>query len=179
MEKTQDNISEFVDKIDSEQSEKLKELTSRLNEDRHNRQMQQEKLAFGISRISPAAVFNLVSTTFFGTSLDLKNNFLKQAAIYSETFNAFIRKKTGEDAGSLGAVIKRATTAAIASTRGEKVEPPPTKPINPREIPEFIYQAPELYNILYDALPDIAILILFNLIFFSGAFISFLRYDLR
>ena len=179
MDKTQDSIAEFVDKIDSEHSEKVKELTGRLNEDRHNRQMQQEKLAFGISRISPAAVFNLASTTFCGTSLDLKNNFLKQAAIYSETFNAFIREKTGEDAGSLGAVLKRATTAAIASARGEKVEPPSTKPINSREIPEFIYQPSELSDILYDALPDIALLILFNIIFFSGAFISFLRYDLR
>jgi ABC-type transport system involved in multi-copper enzyme maturation permease subunit len=171
--KAQDSIIQFLNEIETENSKKVEDLTSRLNEERHNKQVQQEKLAFGISRISPAAVFNLASTTLCGTSLDLKNHFLNQASIYSETFAEFIRRKTGHNPGDLGFIYK----AAAARASGEKTEP--AKPINPREIPEFLYQPPELSNILHDALPDIAILILFNLIFFSGAFLTFLRYDLR
>jgi hypothetical protein len=53
------------------------------------------------------------------------------------------------------------------------------KPINTGDIPEFVYQPPEVSHILKESLPDITILILFNFVFFAGAFLVFLRYDLR
>jgi ABC-type transport system involved in multi-copper enzyme maturation permease subunit len=170
MEKTQKKVNEFLEKINDENNKKVENLTSRLNEERRNKQVQQEKLAFGISRISPTAVFNLAATTLCGTSLELKNYFQEQAALYTESFAEFIRKKTGRNIGGPRIVIRL--------TREEE-EAQKSQPINPREIPEFLYQPPELSGILGDALPDIAILMLLNLIFFSGAFLSFLRYDLR
>lgn len=171
--KTQESVINFLQRMDREQDKKLEDLTSRLNEERNNKQIQQEKLAFGISRISPAAVFNLASTTLCSTSLGLKDHFQKQASISSDTFAGFIREKTGHEVGDLGFIYR----SAAASATGEKVKQ--NKPINPREIPEFLYQPPKLSDILRSALPNIAILLLFNLIFFCGAFLSFLRYDLR
>ena len=169
MEKRQKEINDFLNEVNTENNKKVENLTSRLNEERHNRQVQQEKLAFGISRISPAAVFNLASTTLCGTSLELKDHFQKQASSYSESFAEFIRGKTGRNLGGMIIIFKGP---------GEE-EPQKPKPINPREIPEFAYKPPEVSVILHDALPDIAILLLYNLIFFIGAFLSFLRYDLR
>ena len=166
----QTRINDFLQKITDENNEKLENLTSRLNEERRNIQIKQEKLAFGISRISPAAVFTLAATTLSGTSLELKNYFLKRAEEYSESFAGFLREKTGHNVGGSRIVIR-------VESGEEKKKPP--QPINPGEIPEFVYKSPELAGILKDAFPDITLLMLFNLIFFSGAFLAFLRYDLR
>lgn len=163
-------FDELVEKLNDESNKKEQIFASRLNEERRNKQGKQEKLAFGISRISPAAVFTLVATTLGGTSIELKHHFQEKAATYSESFAGFIRGKTGRNIGGK-------ITVFSTSTLDEKKKQP--QPINPREIPEFVYQSPELSGILYDALPDIAILLLFNLIFFCGAFLAFLRFDLR
>ena len=171
MERRQNKLNEFLQKVNDENNEKVENLRNRLSEERLNKQINQEKLAFGIARISPTAVFTLAATTISGTSLELKNHFQERAAAYSESFAEFIRGKTGENIGGQRIIIKL--------TADEEKEKKPPEPINPREIPEFTYQSPELSNILQDSLPDIAILILFNLVFFCGAFIAFLRYDLR
>jgi hypothetical protein len=106
-----------------------------------------------------------------GTSLELKDHFLQNAAAYSESYAEFMRQKTGRNISGGPRVIIR------LSGPEEETEQP--QPINPREIPEFLYQPPELSSVIREALPDMAILMIFNLIFFSGAFLSFLRYDLR
>lgn len=165
-----EKINDFLSKISDENNKKIEDLTNRLNEDRRNKQVKQEKLAFGISRISPTAVFTLTATTLSGTSIKLREHFRDRAAAYSESFAEFIREKTGRNIGNQRIIIR---------LRGDEEEKKQPEPINPREIPEFLYESPELSVILQEALPDIAILILFNFLFFSGAFLAFLRYDLR
>jgi ABC-type transport system involved in multi-copper enzyme maturation permease subunit len=168
--KYQTKIQDFIEKITIENGKKVEVFTGRLYEERRNKQIKQEKLAFGISRISPAALFTLASSTLCGTSMDLKNLFQENAASYSKSFAEFINMKTGRTIG--------AAAITIFDFNGEVNRKPP-QPINPREIPEFVFQNPELSGILNDALPDVAIILLFNLIFFCGAFLAFLRYDLR
>jgi ABC-type transport system involved in multi-copper enzyme maturation permease subunit len=168
IEKRQTRVDEFIEKIRDENNRKVEDLTGRLHEERRNKQIKQEKLAFGISRISPTALFTLVSSTLCNTSLELKNHFHQRASAYSKSFAEFIRGKTGRSIGNIKSII------SIGDEPKKK-----SQPINPGEIPEFVYQSPELSVILKDALPDMAILLLFNLIFFCGSFIAFLRYDLR
>ena len=168
--KRQEKVQEFNEKLILEHNKKLEDFVDRLYEEYRNKQIKQEKLAFGISRISPTALFMLVSSTICGTSTDLKNNFFQNAASYSKTFADFIKGKTGHPIGL--------SPVSVFDPQGEVNKKPP-QPINPGEIPEFIFQSPDLSSVLYDALPDITILLLFNLIFFCGSFLSFLRYDLR
>jgi hypothetical protein len=160
-------MNDFQENIMMENDKKVEDFIGRLHEERRNAQIRQEKLAFGISRISPTALFKLVSSTLCGTSIDLKSHFYKNAVSYSKSFAGFIKSKT---AG--------ASPQTIFPLEGQNNRKPP-QPIDPGEIPEFIYQAPELSTLLYDALPDIAILFFFNLIFFWSSFLAFLRFDLR
>jgi hypothetical protein len=51
--------------------------------------------------------------------------------------------------------------------------------IDPYELPAFEYQAAPVSDYVTSALPDLAILMLFNFAFFVGAFLAFLRYDVR
>lgn len=170
MERKQKELDEFLQNTLDENNESVENLRGRLYEDRRNKQIKQERLAFGIARISPTAVFTLAATTICGTSLDLRNYFQEKAAEYSQSFAEFIRSKTGKNIGGQRIMIR------ITPMEEEKKPP---QPINLGEIPEFTYKSPELSVVLQDAVPDLAILMLFNLIFFCGAFVAFLRYDLR
>ena len=93
---------------------------------------------------------------------------MESAKAYSKSFADFFRDKTGKNIDS-----------KMVFNSNQEENKKQQRPIDVNEIPEFIYQAPCLPEILHDALPDIALLILFNLVFFIGAFTAFLRYDLR
>lgn len=156
MEQTQKKISVTLENIQADMDKNLGIYVSRLYEERYNRQAQQERLALWIARISPSAVLTLASTELCGTSLGLRNNYREKVAIYSGFYSDFIEKREKENQDDMQA-----------------------NPIKPSEIPEFIFQASEPALIMRKVFPDIAILLIFNLVFFSGAFIVFLRYDLR
>ena len=51
--------------------------------------------------------------------------------------------------------------------------------IDPQELPAFEFRSASLAESLASAAFDMSILAIFNLLFFAGAFVSFLRYDLR
>ena len=144
-------------------TDKMDIFAKRLNEDRRNKEQVRQRVALGISRISPASVFALASTSLAGTSLDLKNRYLESAREYREGYLRFIKEKTGS-----------ASSGWWMGGREESNEE-----IDPRELPSFDFQPAAASNQVNEALPDIGILLLFNLIFFVGAFVAFLRYDVR
>ncbi|MBX2990715.1 MAG: ABC transporter permease subunit [Bacteroidetes bacterium] len=160
-------FQKFMSNLGSARDKNMQEFASRLNEERKNRQQVQERLAFGLARVSPSAVFSFASTTVAGTGLHLKDEYKLQAERYQQAFAEFIKGKTGTSPS--GAFIFRITT----DTQEEK------KPINPAELPVFAFQPPSLSASMRSIAVDLGILILFCLIFFAGAFISFLRYDVR
>ncbi|MCB9509213.1 MAG: ABC transporter permease subunit [Deferribacteres bacterium] len=163
-------FNKFMSEAADEREKKMNELASRLNEDRHNKQAVQEKLAFGLARLSPAAAFSMATTNLAGTSMDMKAHFLSEAQAYQKTYAEFMQSKTGMNIGG-GAMVFR-----MRSGDGEEdVE----KPIDAKELPEFNYAGLPLDRVVGAALPDLGILALFNLLFFAGAFVAFLRYDLR
>lgn len=155
--KAYDNISISLAELNAEHEKSINAYVSRLYEERYNKQIQQERLALRIARISPSAVLTLASSELCGTSLELRNNYREKVEIYSGDYYDFIDKKQKQNSGDMQTSQK----------------------VKPAEIPEFIYQSHEPNVILQKVFPDIAILLIFNLVLFSGAFIAFLRYDLR
>jgi hypothetical protein len=67
-------------------------------------------------------------------------------------------------------------TMRFSHNNEEEEEP---EPIDPAELPVFEYQAPDAASTISEALPDLGLLALFNIMFFMGAFVAFLRYDVR
>lgn len=45
--------------------------------------------------------------------------------------------------------------------------------------PKFKYQPVSLSKVLISVLPDFVLLLLFCILFFTGAYVSFLKYDVR
>ena len=162
-------FNEYMQGLTEERDRKTNELSYRLEEERRNAQMQQQRLAFSLARISPSALFSLAATQLAGTSLDLKKHFHDEARGYQSTYAEFLKEKTGMVLG-LGEVL-----IAMRSGGEEEEE----EPINPQELPVFDYRGRSLSDILNDAALDIGLLMIFNILFFAGAFVGFLRYDVR
>ncbi len=160
-------FQKFMGEIASDREKKTHELASRLNEERSNRQAVQEKLALGLARVSPAAAFSLAATTLAGTSLRLKERYHEAAREYRMAYNKFMLDKTGVNPGS-GLVIR------VVTDNGEK-----PKPIDPLEMPPFVYRRETVGDVLPAGIVDMGVLALVCVVFFAIAHLAFLRYDLR
>jgi ABC-type transport system involved in multi-copper enzyme maturation permease subunit len=162
-------FNSFMQKLGDEREQKMQALSKRLNEERRNREAVRERVAFGLARISPAASFSLATTNLVGTSLELKQQYLNAATEYQQAYAKFMKEKTGMLLGGFRIM-------AFRSNDGEEAK---KDPINPREIPPFVFKAVPLQDVFGAALVDLGILALFNLAFFAGAYVAFLRYDVR
>ena len=156
------------DELADERQRRIRSLDERLSEERRNRQRTQQALALGIARVSPAATFSLAASNLAGTSLALPEDYLDQVASYQERFAAFQHDKTGRSSGGIRMVIKM----------GDEDEPEPGA-IDPSELPAFVWEPPGAAKVIRAGIFDLSLLALFNLLFFSGAFVAFLRYDVR
>ncbi|MBC8180445.1 ABC transporter permease [candidate division KSB1 bacterium] len=164
-----DKFNEFMQNLADERDKKIQELTKRLNEDRRNKQLQQQRLAFGLVRVSPSALFSLAATNLVGNSLDMKQHFIDEATGYQTTYAQFMKEKTGMNLGGNVILFKM-------KRGGEEEE---EKPIDPKEMPEFFYNAEPVSQVLEKAFLDLGLLVFYNIIFFVGAFVGFIRYDVR
>ena len=162
----QGEINEFLEGRHEERKSQMALLDARLEEERRNLRRRQQDLAFGLARLSPAAALSLASTTLAGTSLELPRQFLEQARAYSEVFERFKKEKGGVSGG-----IRIMVRAA-----GDE---PEDQAIDTSEMPAFEYRSPTVAAVLREAIFDLGLLALYNLLFFTGAFVAFLRYDVR
>jgi ABC-type transport system involved in multi-copper enzyme maturation permease subunit len=161
-------FQKFMQKIGDERDKKMNEFNARVNENRQNKQEVQERLAFGLAMVSPSASFSLAAMTIGGTGIHLKEAYKHSGEHYQASFAEFIKEKTGQTPS--GGIVFR------ISTDGDE---PKKKPINPLEMPTYEFQQQPLGASFGSIAIDLGILSLFNIIFFVGAFVSFLRYDVR
>jgi ABC-type transport system involved in multi-copper enzyme maturation permease subunit len=162
-------FSKFMDNLSARREKQLREYSSKLDEDRGNKVVQQTRLSLGLARLSPAAAFSLAASTLAGTALSLKDVFLAQSEAYQKSFGNFMVEKTGVNLSGGGFMVR-------IKVVDDNVKP---KPINPYELPVFEFKPPTLSEQLASVLPDWGLLIAGTLLCFAGSFIVFLRYDVR
>jgi ABC-type transport system involved in multi-copper enzyme maturation permease subunit len=168
----------FVSKLAAYQDSMMKsyeqerlDFYGRLNEDWRNKKDWQEQWAFGISRISPTAVFQIAAMNLSGTDVGMKFRYLQELDRYQDSYAKFIQAKTGSMADYMRVVIRR-----FSSTQSDEEK---QKTLNPSELPEFVVQPRPLGSTIAASLFDLGLLVVLNALFFGGAFIAFLRFDLR
>ncbi len=157
----------FMGKLADERDKKMRDLSSRLNEQRQNGLARQRALALGLARLSPTSLFSLAATTLAGTSLSLEDEFLKEGAAYQQAFGNFMVAKTGMNPGGSMIIMRRSTDDAKP------------KPINPYELPAFDYHQSSAESAVASAGLDMGLLLLLNAFFVAIAFWRAVRYDVR
>ncbi|MCY3552528.1 MAG: ABC transporter permease subunit [Candidatus Poribacteria bacterium] len=118
----------------------------------------QSLLALNISRISPAAVYYNAAAILAETDLGSFWRFMEQTRQYRREWIDYLRDE------------KIFSSRRWFTTEFEA-------PFDLSRIPRFNEQSEGIGNSLQRASLDIMILALLNMLFFMGAFISFLRYD--
>ncbi|MCX6142851.1 MAG: ABC transporter permease subunit [Ignavibacteriales bacterium] len=165
-------MAAFQDSLQKAREDARAEFYSRLDEDWRNKKDWQERWAFGISRVSPTAVFQIAAMNLAGTDVGMKFRYMQQLSRYRDAFAETIRKKTGSSADYFRIVIKR-------FSGGQNDQEEKQKSLNPSELPEYVEQPRSLGDVMTASMFDMGLLVVLNALFIGGAFYAFLRFDLR
>lgn len=165
MEAMMAHFQNYMDSMTTAREEAQAEFQARVNEERLNAVNHRADVVFTLARVTPSVSMSLATTKLAGTSSGIKQRFYEQATQFQDKFKAFLFEKTGMKVGGRMTVV-----------REDGLE---HDPIDPSELPVFTYEKPTVDEVLAGVVPDFGLLILFNLVFFAGAMITFRRYDAR
>jgi hypothetical protein len=171
MQERMENFMKKQRELADKRDEEMAVLSEKLNTERYNRQQVQQRWAFGLAQVSPAASFTLAITELAGTSLRTEDHFMAAVRDYQTAFKTFQEEKAGLSGGAGFMIVMRTETEG-----GEEAEP---EPIDVNEVPAFSYTPPTLQDTLPHAIRRLGMLAVFNLVFFAAAFTAFVRYDVR
>ena len=145
----------FKENLRTQYAEKIWRIRKAYLDRNPNRQ---SLLALNISRISPAAVYYNAAAILAETDLGSFWRFMEQTRQYRREWVDYLRDE------------KIFSSRRWFTTEFEA-------PFDLSRIPRFNEQSEGIGNSLQRASFDIMILAVLNILFFMGAFISFLRYD--
>lgn len=146
----------FKENLRAQYADRIWQIRKTYLDENPNRQ---SLLALDISRISPAAVYYNAVAIIAETDLGSFWQFMEQTRQYRREWVEYLRDEE------------------IFSSRRWFTEDGVQGALDLSGMPRFKEQSVGIGGSLQRALPDIMILTVLNILFFMGAFISFLRYD--
>ncbi len=150
----------------------LVDAENQLVEEHHNKWLGQALARRNFARVSPAVIYQRAAEAFAGTGINRCANLYKQVKWYGAGLKEFIRSKDTEDPQSLHLIGPERNMAYSWRAISHK-------PVDFDTVPKFQERDLALGQSLKLAIWDIGLLVLFNLVFFAAAFVSFLKYDVR
>ena len=143
---------------------KLKNELDRINRSFFENRESQRVLAVNLSRISLSAVLTYCITNLCNTGEHDREAFYKAADKYQSDLEEAVFGATWTDNIKVGE-----NTHSFGGRNRERVKE--------EDIPQFTYNHLSLNESLSNSWLDLSLLVLFNLVFFAGAYVSFRKYD--
>lgn len=173
----EEHMWEWMEEDDRDRKQVQKDIDAfglTLNEDQRNRKAEQERLAFTLSRISPASAFQLAAMNVSGTDIALKNRYEDALQQYRPQFTSYKDKKQKENGGMGGIRIE------FNSDTGLKIDTGREKGVlDLSDMPQFEHPRHSFADAAAPAVIDFGLMGICSLAAFVGAFIRFLRFDVR
>jgi ABC-type transport system involved in multi-copper enzyme maturation permease subunit len=141
-------------------------------EDLLNRMVAKADSGRHLTCISPTIPYQRACEAIAVTGINQFKSLYQQIKRYQENLKEYVRGKDAEDPDSLHLVSDEEYAAKRWGTVSKK-------PVDFDTVPKFQERDPKLSESLELAIWDIGLLVLFNLVFFTAAYVSFLRYDVR
>jgi ABC-type transport system involved in multi-copper enzyme maturation permease subunit len=141
-------------------------------EDHHNKMLAQAFTGRNLTCISPTVIYQRASEAVAGTGINRVVSLQRQIMEYQANLKEYVRSRDAEDPLSLHLLFPE--RGLVGAWRAIS-----RNPVDFETVPKFQEQDLGLGESLRLAVWDIGVLVLFNLVFFTGAFVSFLRYDVR
>ncbi|HMK39860.1 MAG TPA: DUF3526 domain-containing protein, partial [Bacteroidota bacterium] len=146
----------------------------RVHEDLRNRNVHQERLAFSLSRISPASAYQIASMNLAGTGVSMKSRYEDAMRNYRTAFMQYVGRKQKETGGQGGFRI------TVDSQTGFHFSVPRERgTLDISDLPAFSPPVIRPGEIAASALADAGLLAVYSLLALAGGFLAFLRYDVR
>ena len=139
---------------------KRHEIKTRIADEHVDQQLRQVRLARELTQISPIVCFQYAMEGLANTGIVSYMNFVKQVRRYRQTFIDFIKTEDRSDPDSLHIYPVREGLSQ--------------KPVDPNAVPRF-EERPSYQSVIF----PVVLLILFNILFFTAAQLSFLKSDLK
>jgi len=137
-----------------------REKARKIREELNLKAERQSKIARNLACLSPYADFLYVATDLSGTGLRSLDYFGRVTGEYNKIFRPYLNGK-----------VKEATQKDPTFNENSFID------LSDR--PRFSYKEEPLKDRLAAVLPYWGVLIFFNVVFFAGAFVGFIRYDVR
>jgi len=150
--------------------QKVAENSARIYEDYYNQKNQQELLAFSLAKISPASQFQLATMKLSGTDVGLKKRYEDAMKEYKKQYSNFSQQK---NTGFNFRINTQGRGSTSASMTGRSKESRHVRGTEVHRSRLFLRTA------IAGSLVDLGLLTLFNILAFVGAFVAFLRFDMR
>ena len=150
----------------------LTEARNKITDEHINQITAQVAVGRRFTRISPTEIYRQACETFAGTGIRRFTELRRQISRYQADLKDYVRSRDAEDPNSLHLLYDEMVTAEIWRTISHN-------PVDFDTVLKFQERDLALGQSLKLAIWDIGLLILFNLVFFAAAFVSFLRYDVR
>jgi ABC-type transport system involved in multi-copper enzyme maturation permease subunit len=154
----QEKFRQFIQDYQQELTSKIDENNAAIERDYQQRRRAQQSLAINLSRISPASALTFGSMTMARTGVDDFDRFLASVRAYKPIYTKWINSKLGQ---------------SINFQTGETVQ------IKIDDMPQHTLEPEWLSRSFVRTIPDFALLTVMIIIFFVGAYVSFLHYDVR
>jgi hypothetical protein len=151
----------------------IDENARRLTEDLRNRKFAQERLAFTLSRFSPVSAYQLAAMSLGWTDIDLKTRYEDGLTAFRTVFNQHKEQKQKESGATGGIRI------SVDSKTGVKIDTGREIALDLTGLPEYTHTRPTLGESIGPVVIDFGLMALYSLLAFAGAFVMFLRYDVR
>lgn len=133
---------------------------------------EQNKLAHNLSRISPISLYGNAMSSLAGTDIAGFQSYIMSVKTYRNKFIDYVRYRT--DSFSTISLFTPFTVEQMEHLPDKSEDPS----LNLQDLPRFIPKA-DLIVDLRKAIPDLVLLIFASVLFFTLAFVAFVRYDVR
>lgn len=153
----------FVDELLRQVREDQNRELRKVEEDYTRRKERQAQVALLLSRLSPAGSASNAAMSLARTGLERDFNFRAALRGYRSLFTEYYDKKASEEMASSG--NQRAGASVFKHVFSD--------------LPPFEFHEEPLAVSLDRALPDMGFLLVWSAVFFSLAYVCFLRYDVR
>ena len=154
-----DKLKKYMEDFQQESTKKIDDNNAALERDYQLRKRSQERLAVNLSRISPASALMFSTMSLARTGVDEHERFLASIRAYKPIFTQWANSRMMRNLDFTGT--------------GQNVK------VVLDDMPQHKFEAEALSKSFVRTLPDFGLMIVLILVFFVGAYVSFLKADVR
>jgi ABC-type transport system involved in multi-copper enzyme maturation permease subunit len=154
----QEKYKKFLEAYQQELTAKIDENNAALEREYQAKKQSQERLAINLSRISPASALTFSTMSLARTGLDEHERFLASLRAYKPIFSRWLNSKMMKSLN-----LQTGQTGKVVLD----------------EMPQHKFEPETLSRSVARTLPDFGLMLFLIIVFFAGAYVSFLKYDVR